>query len=91
MTETIEIPWFDFLYDTSISVKTVYNKVLTLKIKAGTRQEPNSKSVENEEQPMEELEICLSLWMQRCQNSHSIQRSKNDRSNTVSGLGVSCF
>lgn len=37
VTETIEIPWFDFLYDTSISVKTVYNKVLTLKIKAGTK------------------------------------------------------
>lgn len=37
VTETIEIPWFDFLYDTSISVKTVYNKVLTLKVKAGTK------------------------------------------------------
>jgi molecular chaperone DnaJ len=37
VTETIEIPWFDFLYDTSLSVKTVYNKVLTLKVKAGTK------------------------------------------------------
>lgn len=37
VTETIEIPFFDFLYDTSISVKTVYGKVLTLKIKAGTK------------------------------------------------------
>ncbi|MBX9809794.1 DnaJ domain-containing protein [Candidatus Gracilibacteria bacterium] len=37
VTETVEIPFFDFLYDTSISVKTVYNKVLTLKIKAGTK------------------------------------------------------
>jgi len=24
VTETIEIPFFDFLYDTSISIKTVY-------------------------------------------------------------------
>ena len=37
VTETIEIPFFDFLYDTSISIKTVYWKVLTLKIKAGTK------------------------------------------------------
>ena len=37
VTETVEIPFFDFLYDTSISVKTVYSKVLTLKIKAGTK------------------------------------------------------
>lgn len=37
VTETIEIPFFDFLYDTSISVKTVYGKVLTLKIKSGTK------------------------------------------------------
>lgn len=37
VTETIEIPFFDFLYDTSVSVKTVYNKVLTLKVKAGTK------------------------------------------------------
>ena len=35
--ETIEIPFFDFLYDTSVSVKTVYNKVLTLKVKAWTK------------------------------------------------------
>lgn len=37
VTETVTIPFFDFLYDTSISVKTVYNKVLTLKVKAGTK------------------------------------------------------
>ena len=37
VTETIEIPFFDFLYDTQISIKTVYNKVLTLKIKAWTK------------------------------------------------------
>jgi DnaJ-class molecular chaperone len=37
VTETVEIPFFDFLYDTSISIKTVYNKVLTLKVKAGTK------------------------------------------------------
>lgn len=35
--ETIEIPFFDFLYDTTISVQTVYNKTLTLKVKAWTR------------------------------------------------------
>ncbi len=37
VTETVTIPFFDFLYDTSISVKTVYGKVLTLKVKAGTK------------------------------------------------------
>lgn len=37
VTETIEIPFFDFLYDTSISVKTVYGKILKLKVKAGTK------------------------------------------------------
>ncbi len=37
VTETILIPFFDFLYDTSVSVKTVYGKVLTLKVKAGTK------------------------------------------------------
>ena len=37
VTETIQIPFFDFLYDTSLSVKTVYGKVLTLKVKAGTK------------------------------------------------------
>lgn len=37
VTESVEIPFFDFLYDTSISVKTVYGKVLTLKVKAGTK------------------------------------------------------
>lgn len=34
ITETIEIPFFDFLYDTSIIVTTVYGKHLTLKVKA---------------------------------------------------------
>lgn len=37
VTETVEIAFLDFLYDTSISVKTVYGKVLTLKVKAGTK------------------------------------------------------
>lgn len=37
VTETVTIPFFDFLYDTSISVKTVYGKVLTLRVKAGTK------------------------------------------------------
>lgn len=37
VTETVEIPFFDFLYDTSITVKTVYSKVLTLKVKAGSK------------------------------------------------------
>mgnify|MGYP002135567399 CR=1 FL=1 len=37
VTETMEIPFFDFLYDTSLSIKTVYGKVLSLKIKAGTK------------------------------------------------------
>lgn len=35
--ETVEIPFFDFLYDTSISVRTVYGKNLSLKLKAGTK------------------------------------------------------
>lgn len=37
VTGTVLIPFFDFLYDTSISVKTVYGKILTLKVKAGTK------------------------------------------------------
>lgn len=37
VTETIEMPFFDFLYDTSISVKTVYGKILKLKVKAWTK------------------------------------------------------
>jgi curved DNA-binding protein len=37
VTETLEIPFLEFLYDTSVSVKTVYGKHLTLKVKAGTR------------------------------------------------------
>ena len=37
VTETVEIPFLDFLFDTSISVNTVYNKHLTLKIKAGSK------------------------------------------------------
>jgi DnaJ-class molecular chaperone len=37
VTETVQIPFFDFLYDTTISVKTVYAKILTLKVKAGTK------------------------------------------------------
>lgn len=37
ITETIEIPFLDFLFDTSIDVKTVYGKHLSLKVKAGTK------------------------------------------------------
>lgn len=37
VTEIVEIPFLDFLYETSLSVKTVYGKVLTLKVKPGTR------------------------------------------------------
>ena len=37
VTETVEIPFLDFLFDTSISVKTVYGKHLSLKVKAGTK------------------------------------------------------
>lgn len=35
--KTVEIPFMDFLFDTSVRVQTVYNKNLTLKVKAGTR------------------------------------------------------
>lgn len=37
VTETVEIPFFDFLYDTTLDVQTVYGKHLSLKIKAGTK------------------------------------------------------
>ena len=37
VTEAVEIPFMDFLYDTSISVQTVYGKTLSLKVKAGTK------------------------------------------------------
>ncbi len=37
VTETVEIPFFDFLYDTQISVKTVYGKTLSIKVKSGTK------------------------------------------------------
>lgn len=37
VTETIEIPFLDFLYDTSLSVQTVYWKNLSIKVKAGTK------------------------------------------------------
>ncbi len=37
VTEIVEIPFLDFLYETSLSVKTVYGKVLTLRVKPGTR------------------------------------------------------
>ncbi len=37
VTETIEIPFLDFLFDNKISVKTVYGKVLSLKVKAFTQ------------------------------------------------------
>lgn len=37
VTETVEIPFLDFLYDTSVSVRTVYGKTLSLKVKSGTK------------------------------------------------------
>ncbi len=37
VTEVVEIPFLDFLYETALSVKTIYGKVLTLKVKAGTK------------------------------------------------------
>ncbi len=37
VTEIVEIPFLDFLYDTSVSVQTVYGKTLSLKVKAGTK------------------------------------------------------
>jgi DnaJ-class molecular chaperone len=37
VTEVVEIPFFDFLTDTSVDVRTVYGKHLTLKVKAGTK------------------------------------------------------
>lgn len=35
--EIVEIPFFDFLYDTSVNIRTVYGKNLSLKVKAGTK------------------------------------------------------
>ncbi len=35
--ETVEIPFLEFLYDTSVPIRTVYGKNLTLKVKAGTK------------------------------------------------------
>ena len=37
VTETVEIPFLDFLYDTTISIQTVYNKTLSLKVKSWTK------------------------------------------------------
>lgn len=37
VTETVEIPFLEFLYNTSVDVRTVYGKHLTLKVKAGTK------------------------------------------------------
>lgn len=37
VTETVEIPFLDFLYDRSINIRTVYGKNLSLKVKAGTK------------------------------------------------------
>ena len=37
VTETVEIPFLEFLYDTTIDIRTVYNKHLSLKVKAGTK------------------------------------------------------
>ncbi len=35
--ETLEIPFMNFLYDTTVDVKTVYGKHLSLKVKSGTK------------------------------------------------------
>jgi DnaJ-class molecular chaperone len=37
VTETVEIPFLNFLYDTTVDVQTVYGKHLTLKVKSGTK------------------------------------------------------
>lgn len=37
VTETIEIPFMDFLFDNKISVKSVYGKTFSLKVKAFTK------------------------------------------------------
>lgn len=37
VTKTIEIPFLDFLIDTTIDIETVYGKHLSLKVKAGTK------------------------------------------------------
>lgn len=37
VTETVEIPFLDFLFENKISIKTVYNKNITLKVKAFTK------------------------------------------------------
>lgn len=37
VTETVEIPFLDFLYDTTVDVQTVYGKHLSLKVKAWTK------------------------------------------------------
>lgn len=37
ITETVTIPFFDFLFDSTLPIKTVYGKNLSLKVKAGTR------------------------------------------------------
>lgn len=37
VTETVEIPFMDFLFDNKISVKNVYGKVFSLKVKAFTK------------------------------------------------------
>lgn len=37
VTETKEIPFLDFLFDSTLDIKTVYGKHLTLKVKAGTK------------------------------------------------------
>lgn len=37
VTEQHEIPFFDFLFDTNLQIRTVYGENLTLKVKAGTK------------------------------------------------------
>ncbi len=37
VTETVEIPFLDFLFEKSLDIRTVYGKHLTLKVKAGTK------------------------------------------------------
>lgn len=37
VTETVEIPFLDFLFDTKVSVKNVYGEHISLKVKASTQ------------------------------------------------------
>lgn len=37
VVEKVEIPFLDFLFDSTVNIKTVYGKVLSLKVKANTK------------------------------------------------------